>query len=194
MVGRDGDVALVEESVDVRTEEQAVGDPVHSAKVVRADMSGVERGKGMLPSDRTGPAIGIENAGPENSLANSGPDQLGITISRLHAGNFCVNHSGLRNCPAMVPDPLTLTRWPNRIRHLGRSVAPNLRAGESIRSGGRRSARRSSGIRSHIGHRGHGSWISGISRSGGPYPRSWQHRSQDRSRPTPAKQEAPSYG
>ena len=83
---------------------------MHSAKVVGADMSGVERGKGMLPSDRTGPAIGIENAGPENSLANSGPDELGITISRLHAGNFCVNHSGLRNCPAMVPDPLTLTR------------------------------------------------------------------------------------
>src|SRR5437762_832149 len=59
-VGRDGDVAGVEEFVDVRAKEDSVVERVLMDVAVVADVRGLERGKRLLVRHRAAPAVGVE--------------------------------------------------------------------------------------------------------------------------------------
>jgi len=48
VIGRDGDVALVEEAMDIRTEEQSVRHLVETSFCERPNMSSLENREGMF--------------------------------------------------------------------------------------------------------------------------------------------------
>ena len=58
-VGGDGDVAFVEQGVEVAAEEEAIANEVLSAFGVGLDMCGIERGEGALVGHGTAAFVGI---------------------------------------------------------------------------------------------------------------------------------------
>jgi len=110
VVGRDGDVASVVETVDVGAKQQAVGERVRAAVRVGAHVRGLERRQGVLARDGAG-AVGAGDGDAEGAL----------TEARLH---------GLRRAVAveLIVDRRTLWPQPRRaLQALGQD-APSVAA------------------------------------------------------------------
>lgn len=69
VVGRDGDVARVEERVKLLGEEHAVLEVIARGAEVRLDVRGVEDGRGVLAGDRAAAAVRAEQPEAEGALA-----------------------------------------------------------------------------------------------------------------------------
>ena len=68
VVACDGDVALIEEPVDIRPQEQPVRYPVFAALRVGADVGRFEGGQRVLAGDRAGATVSLDDADPKDPL------------------------------------------------------------------------------------------------------------------------------
>lgn len=67
----DGDVAFVEQGVEIAAEEQAIADEVLAAFGVGLDMGGVEGGEGFLAGHGAAALVGVRNQHAEGALAQA---------------------------------------------------------------------------------------------------------------------------
>lgn len=108
MMAGDGNVALVEEAVNVGTQEQAVGDGVLPSFGVGFDMGGLKHGQGMLVGDGTGSLVGIGDTDPEAALAKARAGENGFSVTFAFGFLSIDLPEGLHDL-ALFQDPATFS-------------------------------------------------------------------------------------
>jgi len=75
MVGSDGDVAAVEEAVDIGSEKEAVIDSMCSAVSDGSNVGRLQYREGLLLRDRAPALVGVRDQDPEGTLAEARTDK-----------------------------------------------------------------------------------------------------------------------
>ena len=81
VIWRDGHVALVVETVQVRSQKQAIAHFMGPALGEGLDVRGVEDGEAVLAGDGAGPTVGVGHRDSEGALAKPGPIHLFFPIA-----------------------------------------------------------------------------------------------------------------
>src|SRR5260370_25194260 len=82
MIGRNGDVALLEEPVKIGPQKDPVGHSMRTVGHVRSDVRSFERGQRMLACNRAGPTVCLCHSNPEGSLDEPQHHKNGGAIPR----------------------------------------------------------------------------------------------------------------
>ena len=97
----DGDVAFVEQGVEIAAEEQAVAYEVFAAFGVGLDVGGVEGGEGFLAGHGAAALVGVRDQHAERALAQTGEREDGRAVlwgAALGHGNGR-RHNGVEAVP-----------------------------------------------------------------------------------------------
>lgn len=91
-IGSDGDVALVEEAVDVGSEEEPVVEAVLASLSDGADVGGVQDGEGFFSGDGAAALVVVGYQDAEGALAQAGTVEAGISEDRARLGRELGRH------------------------------------------------------------------------------------------------------